>query len=169
MREVTGMCHSGRCNGEENSSAQIIHCVLYRHLCCYIGYKKLMLYKATLYQALPANLHLLNYCCFTCLILNLHGLIMKLTTRIIFIQSCTFSTDALFVYTHSLPQLICTLFIIFATTTNFSGNWNKNWHLYFAVNCNTVCTMFWETKEDKQSSESLWPICLMMKGGLYST
>ena len=30
------MCYSGSCNWEENIGVQIMHGVLYRHLCCYI-------------------------------------------------------------------------------------------------------------------------------------
>jgi len=33
------MCYSGSCNSEENISEQIMHGVLYRYLCCYVGYK----------------------------------------------------------------------------------------------------------------------------------
>jgi len=50
MGGVTGMCYSESCNWEENISVQIIHGVLCRHICCYIGYKLIMFYKTSMYQ-----------------------------------------------------------------------------------------------------------------------
>jgi hypothetical protein len=71
------MCYNGSCNWEENIIVQIMHGVLHRQLCHYIGYKQIMFYKATIYQTVLASLQLWNYRCFTSFVCNVHDLMYE--------------------------------------------------------------------------------------------